>query len=247
MTNMADVGQTGGEDTTRAELDALHFITHELKNSMVGIGGLAKRLMRTERDPERKKLLRVIYRQTKFLETMSSRFLLSAQIETGEWEIQPEKIEDLYEEVISPVITVLAKGPSSSPFRESRDMMETRDPIEVTADKNFLRIAYQNLLDNALKYRHQDGKVAFDVEELKDEFRCSVWNEGPGVDPKETEKIFDKFYRSGGEGTRNSKGTGLGLYTARRIIEAHGGKMWCETEPGEWIRFVFTLPKETPV
>lgn len=238
--------QTEGEDTTRDDLDALHFITHELKNSMVGIGGLAKRLMRTEEDPERKKQLKIIYEQTKFLETMSARFLLSAQVDQGELEVHTEHIEDLYEEVISPVVAMLSKGSSSSPFRASQEQMENRDSISVKADKNLLRIVFQNLLGNALKYRHSEGKVSFDLEDHGDAYWCSVWNSGPGVAAEETDKIFDKFYRSKDETSRNSKGTGLGLYNTRRIIEAHGGEMWCETEPGQWIEFVFTLPKKGP-
>ncbi len=228
------------------DLDALHFITHELKNSVVGIGGLIKRLMRTEEDPERKEVLKIIYDQTKFLETMSARFLLSAQIEAGALEIYVERIEDLYDEVVSPVIAVLSRGSSSSPFRESQERTAKRESIAVKADKNFLRIAYQNLLGNALKYRHPEGQVSFDIEEHEHEYLCSVWNEGPGVSLQETGKIFDKFYRSEDNTSRNRKGTGLGLYNTRRIIEAHGGKIWCETEPGQWIRFVFTLPKGCP-
>lgn len=86
--------------------------------------------------------------------------------------------------------------------------------------------------------------MAYGFVEKEDSFLFNVWNSGPGVDPADQEKIFDKFYRVQDETTREKRGTGLGLYNVRRIIEAHGGKIWCESQPGEWINFLFLLPKK---
>jgi signal transduction histidine kinase len=77
-----------------------------------------------------------------------------------------------------------------------------------------------------------------------DSFLFNVWNAGPGVAPHLVDKIFDKFYRVRDDATKGKRGTGLGLYNVRKIIEAHGGRIWCETKPGEWINFLFVLPKE---
>lgn len=242
------MGKTRNEDTQRElELarsyeEALHFITHELKNAVIAISGFAKRLMRTEEDPDRREQLKIIYDQTKFLETMSAHYLLSAQVQNGELEVSTDPIEDFYDEVISPVIDVVSKG-SPSLLDKLREQWKTPEPIEIIGDKNLLRVVYQNLLGNAVKYRDPDGAISFDVQELEDEYQFNVWNEGPGVQSDETDKIFDKFYRAKGSTAQTSEGTGLGLYSVRQIIEAHKGRIWCETQPGEWINFVFTLPK----
>lgn len=230
-------------DDSSDRLDALHFITHELKNTVIGIVGLAKLLMRTEEDPDRKGKLKIICEQAKYLETMSGRFLLSDQLEQGQIEIKAETIDDLFEEVISPVIAILSKD-SGSTLLESQKRMENRDPITVSGDKNLLRVVFQNLLGNALKYRDPNGKVSFDFKDLGHTYQLNVWNSGPGVAPDETERIFDKFYRSDDTATQDIKGSGLGLYNTRQIVEAHNGKLWCETEPGTWVNFVFTLPKK---
>ncbi|MEJ2718825.1 MAG: HAMP domain-containing sensor histidine kinase [Deltaproteobacteria bacterium] len=222
--------------------EALYFITHELKNAVIAISGFAKRLMRTEEDPDRRQQLKIIYDQTKFLETVSARYLLSAQLQKGELEVSPEPIADFYDEVISPVIEVLSKG-APEPFEKAREQWEKRKPIEIMGDKNLLRVVYQNLLGNAMKYREPEGDISFGVQELEEGYQFNVWNNGPGVKSDETEKIFDKFYRGENGTARNSRGTGLGLYNVRQIIESHGGRIWCETRPGEWINFVFTLPK----
>ena len=89
-----------------------------------------------------------------------------------------------------------------------------------------------------------EGKIAYGVIDKGDCYQFNVWNAGPGVAPEQVEKIFDKFYRVPDETTRAKRGTGLGLYNIRRIIEGHGGKIWCASEPGQWINFIFELPKK---
>lgn len=235
--------QAAGEEMNQDRQDALQFITHELKSSVVGIGGLAKLLMRTEQDPERRKKLKIIYDQAQFLETVSARFLLFGQIEKGELEVKKARIDDFYDEVIRPVLAMFSKD-SSAQLRDSREDLEKLDPLELNADRNLMRVVFQNLVGNAIKYCYPNRPIRLQIEELDEEFRFSVWNAGPGVEPAEADKVFDKFYRAKGETAENAKGMGLGLYNTRRIIEAHGGRIWCESEPGESIRFVFSVPKE---
>jgi signal transduction histidine kinase len=221
---------------------AIHFITHELKNSVTAIGGFALRLMRTEADPERRSQLEMIYEQTQFLETMTVRFLLASQLEEGAFPVYKEQINDLYDEVVGPVIRLLAKE-SPAPFRAIEGKLRERGPIRLVGDKNLLRIVFQNLLGNALKYRHPDGKISLEIQEKPDAgYQFGVWNEGPGVAADEVEKIFDKFYRAAHGNATKKEGTGLGLYNTRNIIEAHGGRIWCTTEPGSWMNVSFTLP-----
>ncbi len=114
--------------------------------------------------------------------------------------------------------------------------------IQLPGDPALLEIVYRNLFGNALKYRYPDGQIAFGVVSWGDHFVFNVWNAGPGVPAEEVENIFDKFYRVHDEYTKTKRGTGLGLFNIRRIIEAHGGRIWCETKPGHWINFLFALP-----
>ena len=197
--------------------------------------------MRTEDDPERRKQLEMIYEQTQFLETMSVRFLLASQEKEGGFPIYKAQIDDLYDEVVGPVIRLLAKEPPM-PLRESEESLREKGPIKLVGDKNLLRIVFQNLIGNALKYRFPDGAISLKIQKGDRWYQFEVWNEGPGVSPDEAERIFDRFYRARDEASREKEGTGLGLYNTRHIIEAHGGRIWCTTEPGSWISFSFTLP-----
>jgi PAS domain S-box-containing protein len=219
------------------------FINHESKNSLIVIAGFVRRLLDTETEPARREQLQIVYHHSKFLEAMTRDFLVMAQLEEGELRAQRRLINDFYEEVILPAMLGLKERYPDS-FETYDTSMGGVGPVQVMGDPGLLEIVYRNLFGNALKYRSPGGKISYGLSEQSEQYIFNVWNEGPGVLPDEVEKIFEKFYRVEDETTREKRGTGLGLYNIRQIIEAHGGRIWCEAEPGHWINFLFTLPKE---
>jgi PAS domain S-box-containing protein len=239
----------GKENAIRRELERLnhnyretiHFISHETKNSLIVMGGFLRRLLSSETDPDRRKELNIVYHHSQFLEAMSKDFLVMAELEHGEFQVRKELIENFYEEVILPAMIGLKERYPDS-FESYDTSMGGVGAIQIYGDPALLEIVYRNLFGNALKYRCPGGQIAFGVERRSDDFVFNVWNEGPGVPPDEVERIFEKFYRVHDEHTKTKRGTGLGLFNIRRIVETHGGKIWCETKPGEWINFRFTLP-----
>jgi signal transduction histidine kinase len=80
----------------------------------------------------------------------------------------------------------------------------------------------------------------------QDAVEVVVEDQGPGIDEASRKRLFQKFYRVGDPITRRSPGTGLGLYIAKTLVEAHGGRIRVESEPGQGARFSFTLPLEPP-
>jgi signal transduction histidine kinase len=93
-----------------------------------------------------------------------------------------------------------------------------------------------------LKYAPPSAVIRVAAEEQKDFIVLHVFNDGPPIPVSEQESIFEKFYR-GQEARDHVPGTGMGLTIAREIIQAHGGKIWVHSGPGEGVRFSFTLPK----
>jgi len=223
--------------------ETIHFISHESKNSFVVISGFVRRLMETETVPARKEELRIVYHHSQFLEAMSRDYLVMAELERGEFRVRKRPIGNFYKEVIHPAMVGLKERYPDSFTSYDTSMGGVRD-IQLTGDSGLLEIVYRNLFGNALKYRSPRGMISYGVEEQPDSYLFNVWNEGPGVPADQVETIFEKFYRVPNDTTRKKKGTGLGLYNIRRIIEAHGGRIWCETGSGEWINFLFELPKE---
>jgi signal transduction histidine kinase len=99
-----------------------------------------------------------------------------------------------------------------------------------------------NLLSNATKYASPDSEIVIELRSRPGEALVSVTNAGPGIAPAERSLVFDRFYRSEGEGER-TQGLGLGLYIVKGLVEAHGGRVWVESEPGRNTTFRFTLPR----
>jgi PAS domain S-box-containing protein len=112
----------------------------------------------------------------------------------------------------------------------------------ITGDQERLRQVLSNLISNAVKYSPGGGQIAVRGEVLPDGVRVSVSDQGVGIPPDELERIFERFYRVDDALTRTTQGTGLGLFIARSVIEAHGGRIWAESTPGQGSTFIFTLP-----
>jgi signal transduction histidine kinase len=98
-----------------------------------------------------------------------------------------------------------------------------------------------NLVSNALKYSPADSPVEIGVAMIGDEAVISVTDHGPGIQAPEADRVFDRFYRAGAA-RREVGGTGLGLYIARQLVEAMGGRLWLVSRPGAGSSFSFSLP-----
>lgn len=110
------------------------------------------------------------------------------------------------------------------------------------ADKDKLRVILQNLIENAIKYSDPHGKVFITAKELENKIQVSIKDTGTGISEEGRDKIFEKFYRDTEAEKKGIKGTGIGLYTVKQIIDKSQGEIWFESKPGEGTIFYFTLP-----
>ena len=102
-----------------------------------------------------------------------------------------------------------------------------------------------NLITNAIKYGRENGTIKIRLEERDRDVLVSFWNEGVGMTREQIdEKLFRKHSRLKQKGTEGVKGNGLGLFICKNIIEKHQGRIWAESEPGQWADFKFTLPRK---
>jgi PAS domain S-box-containing protein len=123
------------------------------------------------------------------------------------------------------------------------DVEVTHDPLPtVMADEAQLNQLFQNLIDNAIKFRREGipPRVCVSAEREDDEWVFSVADNGIGIDPEQADRIFQIFQRLHTE--EEYPGTGIGLALCKRIVERHGGRIWVESEVGEGSTFTFTLP-----
>jgi len=224
-------------------LDMLGFVSHELKNPLAScmMNGYSLRdQILGELNPRQRKAIESIVRNLEYFQSMIKNYLDLSRIEKGELEVHKQPVR-LYAEVIAPVIQGLERQ-----IEEMRMHIENELPAEdvvLSADPDLLTIVYDNLIENALKYGKEGGRIVLGAKQEDDHWRLHVWNEGPGIAEDQLPRLFKKFSRIERPGLPRKKGTGLGLFVTKEIIERHGGAIWAESEEGAWINFVFTLPK----
>jgi len=109
-------------------------------------------------------------------------------------------------------------------------------------DKNRIILAFQNLLDNAIKYTPEFGKIELNIENREEILKITIKDSGIGIPERDQIKLFSKFFRAANVIRSETEGTGLGLFIAKNIIDRHGGKIFIESQEGKGTTVDFTLP-----
>ncbi|MGM9986851.1 MAG: cell wall metabolism sensor histidine kinase WalK [Bacillaceae bacterium] len=120
----------------------------------------------------------------------------------------------------------------------------SKKPHYVELDEDKITQVIYNIISNAMKYSPEGGKITYRMREKDDFLLVSISDEGVGIPKENIGKIFDRFYRVDKARTRKLGGTGLGLAIAKEMIQAHGGKIWAESQEGKGTTIYFTLPLE---
>jgi signal transduction histidine kinase len=127
---------------------------------------------------------------------------------------------------------------------ERVEVHRPRRPVEIELDEAKVNQVVHHLVDNALKY--SEAAVVVELVDKGDVVEVSVADSGPGIYSGDIPQLFERFRQLDGTSTRTHGGVGIGLYLSRRLVEALGGRIWCESRLGVGSRFAFTLPKDGP-
>ncbi len=220
----------------------VNMFAHDLKTPVVGAAGLIRRLLRGKLGPltePQMNYLQTIDQEMAGLEKLINRFLEFARLNLRI--LAPQLTVLNIQEECRKVVTLL------QPLAEDKDItLETDLPPEIPAlraDPLLLPRVLENLLENAVKYSPAHSRVMLAVRVEDSALRFTVQDQGPGIPPEDLPHLFEVFYRGEQEG--NTQGFGLGLAAVRRIIDAHGGRIWVDTAPGRGCAFHFTFPLQT--
>ncbi|MGE5109145.1 MAG: sensor histidine kinase [Sphingobacteriales bacterium] len=204
---------------SRQQQNFMMAVTHELKTPIAVTKLSLETLQLRKLDEEKQqRLITQALQETNRLNTLTNNILLAAQIDSGNLNSEKEEIN----------LSVLADGcVQDFKQRYPQRFIEASidNDIYVTGDTLLLQIALNNLIENAVKYSGEDDIVNIDLTDEGERISLEVSDEGIGIHDDEKKQVFEKFYRVGNENTRKTKGTGLGLYITRKILEDHGAEI----------------------
>jgi two-component system, OmpR family, phosphate regulon sensor histidine kinase PhoR len=228
-------------ERTREEFVA--NVSHELRTPLSLIKGYVETLLDGARNdpPITERFLKIIERNTHRLDLLIQDLLTISALEAGRMklELQPVALHPLVEKIFADL-----KPPAES---KGITLVNRMPELTATADANRLEQVLANLSDNAIKYGRPQGRVAVGGKKLDNgDVEIFVQDDGPGIPPEALPRVFERFYRVDKARSREQGGTGLGLSIVKHIVQAHGGDVRVESEPGKGAAFFFTLRGEKP-
>jgi two-component system sensor histidine kinase VicK len=218
----------------KMQKEFIDIAAHELRTPIQPILGLSEVLQSRIKDSEQTSWVNAISRNARRLHHLTEDILDVSRIESQTLKLHKEKV-NLNEKILNVIND--AKNQISNPDKLKIIFSELKEPIYVEADKGRLYQIITNILNNATKFTVEGTISISAVVKDNNQVFISIKDTGAGIDSEILPKLFTKF------ATRSNKGTGLGLFLSKSIVEAHGGKIWAENNnDGQGATFTFTLP-----
>ena len=231
---------TRERELTRRQEEFVADVSHELRTPLATVKSYVETLLdgAAEEPEARTRFLHVLAKETERMVSMVKDLLVLSQMDTNRLEWQKSAVD--------------LRSMALEAAGQARQKLSCELPtVNVTIEPEFPRVyvdrdkvmrAFTNLLNNALKYTPPGGEVTFSAVKQHQDIKVVIEDTGSGISEEELPRIFERFYRVEKTRSRDYGGTGLGLSIARKIVEAHGGKIWIESSPGAGTKVSLTLP-----
>jgi PAS domain S-box-containing protein len=216
-------------------------VSHELRTPLTSIYGFAETLLRQDipfGEEERRTFLGYIASESERLTEIVDQLLNVARLDTGDLQVELGRID--VGSVVSEVVGTVEESGVMNGHRFEVDLPE--EPLAAEADADKVRQVFNILVENALQYSPHGATVTVGARRNADRVEVRVVDQGMGIPATERERIFRKFYRRESAARDGAAGTGLGLFIARELVTAMGGRIWVDSTEGEGSSFSFELP-----
>ncbi|HUA92681.1 MAG TPA: ATP-binding protein [Terracidiphilus sp.] len=214
-------------------------VSHELRTPLTSIQGYVETLMEEPQPgPESsREFLGIIHKNASRMNRLTEDLLALASVESPDYKLslQPSRASALVKDAIDSLGGIVVDSGIKLQFAGAPDAL-------VMADPDAMIQVFGNLIENSLKYAKDGKRIRAGAREAGSEIEFTVQDFGPGIASEHLERIFERFYRVDKARSRESGGTGLGLAIVKHIVQAHGGRIWAESELGNGASFHFTLP-----
>lgn len=240
----------------RKKSDFISMLSHEFRTPLTVIQGYAERLKagKVVETSQVQGQANIIFEESRRLARMVENLLDISRIQSGREKIA--RVETDLVEIIEKAVNFLK--PKAEAKHINLTYTITKRPVVISLDTDKIYQVMINLIDNAIKYTAERGAVDVVADEIPtlevqgDVFvagfvQVSVKDNGIGIAQVDKERVFDEFYRTGSAVSSKEQGTGLGLSICRGIVQAHGGRIWLNSEPGKGSTFTFTIPNYQPI
>ena len=222
--------------------DWIAISAHELRTSLAANKWMLKMFL--DKDfgsitPEQEGFMKKAFDATERMLALVNDMLAvnHSQDATLEYHLAPGNIVDLIESVIFDF-----QGESFKKGMEIIFLKPSPEPAPIMMDSDKIRVVVQNLIENALKYSDKGNSVIISMIARSEDLQVSVKDHGIGIPALERGRIFEKFFRATNAKEKDEIGSGLGLYTTKKIVLGHNGELRFESEPGSGTTFSFTIP-----
>lgn len=224
----------------RIRRDFVANVSHEFKTPLTAIQGFAETLLAGAMDDPQNRLrfLQIILDHSRRLARLTDDLLELSRMDADRVDLEVDRLS--VSQFVQSCIETTQRSAAEKNLRVSVNL-KTSLP-DIAADRRRLAEVLQNLLDNAVQYTPSGGRITVSASSDGDEVEFTVSDTGIGIPKVDQPRIFERFYRVDVARSREVGGTGLGLSIAKHLVEAHGGRIWVESEVGQGSQFHFTVP-----
>jgi two-component system phosphate regulon sensor histidine kinase PhoR len=230
---------TSVEAAERSRRDFIANVSHELRTPLTSISGYLETLLEdpNPRPETTREFLTIILKNSNRMNRLTEDLLELASVESPDYKIAPQRIRasSLVQDAIESLAGMVVESGVSIDSGGAPDDIVLADPDAMTQ-------VFGNLIENAMKYGKSGGRIRVYAQVSNEDVEFVVQDFGPGMAYEHLGRIFERFYRIDKARSRDSGGTGLGLAIVKHIVQAHGGRIWAESELGMGAAFHFTLP-----
>ena len=214
-------------------------ISHELKTPMTTIGGFIDGILDGTIEEEKQSYyLGIVSEEVKRLSRLVESMLSMAKLESGEFVLKPE-LFDLREMICTVVISQEQRIEKSGLEIVGLDELEN---LSINADRDLIHQVIYNLVDNAIKFNEENGKISFTLKSEAKKAVFTISNTGKGIPQRDMPLVFERFFKVDKSRSASKNSTGLGLYLVKTIVSAHGGNIKVTGKENEVTSFSVTLP-----
>jgi len=233
---------TREREIERMKTEFVSLAAHQLRTPLAAVKWSTQILLDGDAGkvtPEQQELLQKSSQSTERMIRLINDLLNVTRIEEGRYLYQPsfEQLGD----IVKSMVKSYQDMAKQKKIRLELEVPEKEIP-RILMDAEKIQLVLQNLLENALHYTSSGGKVTVRISHDTKEVRVSFKDTGIGIPQKQQQRVFEKFFRAANARRVDTNGSGLGLYLAHNIVEAHGGKIWFESEEEKGSTFTFFLP-----